>query len=381
MACISSNRGWGSTGPEGGIAVFGENSCLMLRFDLCHTPISPCERPWVYLFLVTRGTGMYDLSRLAANFDLKALVDSLMRFTSDGVYVVDKDRRILYWNGGAERLTGYTAEEVVGKGCSENILRHCDESGRCVCGTGCPLLDVIGGAHDQSVRMYMHHAEGYRLPVTVHGSPLLDEYGEVIGAIEVFQDDTQRTNTVERLRDLERDAMLDDLTGLANRRFLMRCLHSALNEYDRENTLFGLLLIDVDGFEAFNASNGPRVGDDMLKLIASTLLHACRAYDTPARWSGQRFAVLVERSNPSLLMNVGERIRTMAASTEYRRDDRPLRVTVSVGGVQVCPEDHAEMLIERAEAALAQSKAEGRDRVTIGRGPGQNNIDIRLGAA
>ena len=69
----------------------------------------------------------------------KNLLDSL----HDGVYFVDRDRRITYWNSGAERISGYESSEVVGRRCSDDLLMHIDKEGSCLCGAKCPLAHTL----------------------------------------------------------------------------------------------------------------------------------------------------------------------------------------------------------------------------------------------
>ncbi len=91
----------------------------------------------------------------------KTLLDDM----SDGVYFVDRDRRILYWNKGAIRLTGYQSEEMVGRCCQDNTLCHVDAAGRNLCHDGCPLTASIsdGGSHEAPV--FLRHKQGRRVPV------------------------------------------------------------------------------------------------------------------------------------------------------------------------------------------------------------------------
>ena len=88
----------------------------------------------------------------------------------DGLYFVDRERRITYWNRGAERITGYSAAEVVGTSCADNILVHVDALGRQLCQGSCPLIAAMadGAAHEAEV--FLHHKQGHRLPVWVRTS-------------------------------------------------------------------------------------------------------------------------------------------------------------------------------------------------------------------
>jgi PAS domain S-box-containing protein len=82
---------------------------------------------------------------------------SLLDQLSDGVYFVDRQRRITYWNRGAERLTGYAAHEVVGRRCKDGILMHCDDRGEVLCGARCPLLDAMRDERPRECHVFLHH--------------------------------------------------------------------------------------------------------------------------------------------------------------------------------------------------------------------------------
>ena len=110
----------------------------------------------------------------------------LLDQVSDGVYFVTLDRRITYWNGGAERITGYSADEVQGHSCAEGILRHVNGAGRQLCVQGCPLRAVMKDGKPREAHVYLHHKDGQRIPVTVRGQALRDADGEIVGSVEVF---------------------------------------------------------------------------------------------------------------------------------------------------------------------------------------------------
>ncbi|MEZ4527523.1 MAG: adenylate/guanylate cyclase domain-containing protein [Desulfobacterales bacterium] len=112
----------------------------------------------------------------------------LMNFIYDGVYVVDIGRKIVFWNKGAERITGYSADEVMGKYCKDNILNHLDENGTLVCKKDCPLLRAINEDRAMELKLYPLHKSGRRIPVSTHIGPIKSEDGRIIGAIEVFRD-------------------------------------------------------------------------------------------------------------------------------------------------------------------------------------------------
>jgi PAS domain S-box-containing protein len=151
-------------------------------------------------------------------FDHKAVVDGLF----DGVYYVDLYRTIQYWNPAAERLTGYGPDRAVGTRCSDNLLMHVDADGNSLCRTACPLAHTMADGRVREARVYLHHRDGHRLPVTVRALPMRDRDGKMIGSVEVFSDATGEVRSHEKIEELERLVLLDALTELGNRRMAER---------------------------------------------------------------------------------------------------------------------------------------------------------------
>ena len=121
----------------------------------------------------------------------------------DGLYFVDKNRIITYWNRAAEKISGFSADEVIGKSCSDNILSHVDSEGNSLCLNICPLASTIEDNIPREAEVYLHHKDGHRVPVSVRVSTLTNEKGEVIGGIELFTDiSNQHANTL-KVKELE----------------------------------------------------------------------------------------------------------------------------------------------------------------------------------
>ena len=96
------------------------------------------------------------------------LLDSLY----DGVYFVDAERSITYWNKGAERLTGYTAAEALGKHCYDNFLMHVNANGCALCFGGCPLAATLVDGNPREDEIFLRHKRGHRVPTSVRVSPV-----------------------------------------------------------------------------------------------------------------------------------------------------------------------------------------------------------------
>ncbi len=138
--------------------------------------------------------------------DLGRVVDSI----SEGLYIVDTDRRILYWSRGAERITGWKAEEVVGSFCRDGILEHIDSADHKLCHSDfCPLYRSIAAGKSLRVPSIVHALtrKGQRVPVEVTTSPYLDGKGVIIGGIEVFRDMSAVMAEMQAARLIQRDAV------------------------------------------------------------------------------------------------------------------------------------------------------------------------------
>ena len=114
----------------------------------------------------------------------RAVLESLQT----GVYLVDRDRRIVFWNDGAERITGYLRQDVLGRCCRDNIVLHCDENNSVLCTTACPLAETMRDGQFREADVFLLHRAGYRLPVHVRAVPIRNRHGSIIGAAESFDE-------------------------------------------------------------------------------------------------------------------------------------------------------------------------------------------------
>ncbi len=145
---------------------------------------------------------------------LLRIVDNLY----DSVYFVDRQRRIVYWNRGAERLTGFASHEVLGTCCSDDILMHVDETGKSLCRESCPLAETMEDGTPREAEVYLPHKLGHRVPVLVRPSPVRNAQGEIAGGVEIFSANAGQLAVRERMEELEKAVLLDPLTEAGNRR-------------------------------------------------------------------------------------------------------------------------------------------------------------------
>ncbi|MFO7958157.1 MAG: sensor domain-containing diguanylate cyclase [Candidatus Brocadiia bacterium] len=283
----------------------------------------------------------------------------------EGVYVLDRERTIVSWNKAAEDLTGFTAEEVVGKSCFGSALEHMDDEGKSLCERGCPVAQALGDGREREERMYLHHKDGHRVPVLVRVIPVLDANGVARGAIEAFTDVSGGSAALSRLHELREMALLDPLTGLGNRRYTEQKLGERLEEMRRYGWPFGVLFVDIDRFKNVNDEFGHDAGDRVLKMVATTLLKSLRPFDFLGRWGGEEFLALLVNVDEPQLQSVAERSRLLVANSSVPVEDDDIRVTVSIGATLARPQDSPRQLVRRADRLLYQSKRAGRNLVTV----------------
>lgn len=295
----------------------------------------------------------------------RQIIDQL----TDGVYFVDRSRTITFWSKGAERITGYAADDVVGRCCHNNVLCHVDDSGRNLCATACPLEHSIHDGMQHCISAFLRHRDGHRVPVSVTSTPMLDDDGEIIGAIETFTDVSARLAEMERIRELEAVAFIDPLTQIFNRRYIMTVLDARLAELERFEWPFGVVLFDVDHFKRFNDTHGHEVGDRVLQMVSETLTRSCRRHDTAGRWGGEEFIIVAANVSPTQLACIAERTRALVESCTLRVDEAELGVTISGGGALARDGESPDEVIRRADALLYESKESGRNRVTLDESP------------
>lgn len=291
--------------------------------------------------------------------------EDLLKYIQDGVYFVDKDRRITYWNHAAELITGFKSEEVVGSRCMDNILMHIDAEGRSLCKHLCPLAHTIQDELPREADVFLHHKLGHRLPVHVRTLPKHDENGQTIGGIELFNEPTHSQKIKERLAELEQIALLDSLTQLPNRHYMESQLRALYDENQSCGISVGLLFIDIDHFKQFNDTYGHDLGDQILEAVAKTLASCIRGFDTVGRWGGEEFLGLFPNINDKALEAVGERLRKAVEHAFVMHQDEALTVTISIGATMHKNEETIKETIKRADNALYQSKKLGRNRLTL----------------
>jgi len=292
--------------------------------------------------------------------------EKLLDTMHDGVYFVNRERKITFWNESAGRISGHSAREAIGTRCFDNLLGHVDETGKPLCASGCPLSQVMFDGQPRQMDVYLHHKQGHRVPVSVRALPLRNSEGKIVGAVEVFSNSTVLKNTEKRVRELENLAFRDALTGLPTRRFMEMKLQQSLQEHRSFSRVCGLLMFDLDGFKRINDTHGHEFGDAILKAVAHSLMEGLRPVDIVGRWGGEEFLVLMPDLNATELGDLAERCRVLIAHSAVAAGSAQVAVTASIGATVLNHSDTPDTALRRVDELMYQSKHSGGDRTTAG---------------
>jgi diguanylate cyclase (GGDEF)-like protein/PAS domain S-box-containing protein len=291
----------------------------------------------------------------------KTVIDQM----HDGVYFTDRSRRITYWNHGAERITGYVKEEVIGTFCKDHILMHVNDEGVVLCTDLCPLAKTIKDGSTREADVYLHHKDGHRVPVTIRVNPIYDHQGAVIGAVEVFTNSASKIAALEKIKEWQKAAFIDPLTTVGNRRYTEIVLTNVFDDYRNQGLPFGLLFVDIDHYKKVNDTYGHQVGDRVLQMVAQTLTGNVKSYDFVGRWGGDEFLIVMMNVDRGRLLSRAEMLCRLVEQSHLMLEHEMVNCTISIGAALVNQDADWQKVLHRADRFLYQSKKSGRNQVTI----------------
>lgn len=280
----------------------------------------------------------------------------------EGFYFVDKNRKILVWNKQAEKITGFKAENVIGRYCYDNILNHIDENGNSLCFGGCPLHKTNQDGIIRDAQVYLQHEDGHRIPVAIRVVPI-KENGEIIGSVEIF--DTVNRANMDELNEYKNLALYDHLTELYNRRYMQKVLDYHFTQFQNFGKKFAVAFIDADDFKKVNDNYGHDVGDLILKMISKTISNSVDKNEVIARWGGEEFLILMNEDTTENLNSKAEKIRMLVENSKVNASEMEVQVTISIGITVVRNDDTIDSLVKRADKLMYLSKKKGKNCYSI----------------
>jgi len=174
------------------------------------------------------------------------------------------------------------------------------------------------------------------------------------------------SNLQQSLEAIHAESLTDPLTGLGNRKYFDRSIRMSIHQALENNQPLSLLIVDIDHFKSFNDSYGHLTGDQVLRLVATSLKQTIKGQDITARYGGEEFAVVLPNTALRQALTVADHIRRAIMSKELKKKSTGEilgRVTISVGVAMLKPGDDVDSIIERADVCLYAAKRNGRNRV------------------
>ncbi len=291
----------------------------------------------------------------------QAILDCLQ----DGVCLVDRERRIVFWNRGAEQITGFQRQEVLGRSCTKQIFSHSTSDGTALCGPACPLERTIHDGKTRNLELFLRHREGHCIPVSTRTAAIHTASGELIGVAEVFERSSNAACRQSRSYELNTPGCLDALTGAADRAYASTYLAQQISEFEAYGLPLSVLRVDIDGLREVNHSRGREAGNAVLRLLARTLAESLAHDDLLARLDKDEFLVIFTSCSGEALLDLAERTRLVVSLSAISWWGDQLSVTVSIGGATARRGDTVDTLLARAGDSLAVSKSSGGNRVTL----------------
>jgi diguanylate cyclase (GGDEF)-like protein/PAS domain S-box-containing protein len=284
----------------------------------------------------------------------------------EGMYLVDQERKIVFWNSAAERYTGYPAHDVQGRQCRNILFRHTNFRGTCLCRDACPMERTFRDQRTREIDVYVHHRDGSRVLSRVQFSPFKDPAGKTVVAV-TFNPAADSSSLRKRLYE-ERPRKAphhEKLPSVTERREIERQLTSKIDEHRRYGWSFGVMFVAVDRFEGLIEQYGYPYAYKALRLVAEILNANLRTSDTVGRWNENEFIVVAMNIDSRGLKALAERMRILVAQSRLTFYKEQLSFTISVGASAALTEDTVSSLAERCAVLLRKSFSSGGNAVSL----------------
>src|ERR1700730_459478 len=282
------------------------------------------------------------------------------------IYVVGCDGKILFWNDGAERITGYLRQDVIGRVCGDNFLGETDGAENDAGGGLGPLAAATRNGKPLELQASLRHKSGHRVPVQLWAFPIRNAQGVIVGAAETFEESISVADWDRRQTKLATYGCIDQASGVLNHGMIQSHVRENLGMFAEHRVPFSILCIQIDHLENVQARDGPGAIAAVLRVVGLTLENSLRPTDFLGRWQENQFLAVLTECSATETTRASERLRRMVSASQIAWGGDRLPVTISLGGTAATLSDTVEGMILRAEHSLQESAALACDRTTIG---------------
>jgi diguanylate cyclase (GGDEF)-like protein/PAS domain S-box-containing protein len=280
----------------------------------------------------------------------------------DAVLSTDALGNVTYLNGVAEKMTGWSREEALGKSLGQ-VFRIIDGVTREPSPDPMKLAIAKNRTVGLTANCILLRRDGVESAIEDSAAPIHDRAGSVAGAVIVFRDATTSRAMAGEMMHL---AQHDNLTDLPNRVLLKDRLAQAIVTAHRNSTHVAVMFLDLDHFKHINDSLGHTIGDKLLQSVAGRLLSSVRSSDTVSRQGGDEFVLLLSEIKRAADAGFAAGKILISLAAPHQLDHHDFRITASIG-VSTYPEDgdDAEALLKKADTAMYRAKQNGRNNYRV----------------
>jgi diguanylate cyclase (GGDEF)-like protein/PAS domain S-box-containing protein len=277
---------------------------------------------------------------------LRAVLDTL----PTGVYIADQNGTILFWNQGAERITGHKRYEVIGHSRRENILAQCDEQSCPACGEKCPFHE--SAVNGKGLRLCLRHKNGHPVTVMFRINSIRGPQAGTNYLAGSFDETVVLLGAGRAQRAPVPANCVDETTGVANHGFVEFHLRENLAGFAEYHLPFGVVCLQIDRFDHLRAAYGRQATDSMLRIVAETLRNGLRPGDVVGHWGEDQFLAVLPNCGARGAEQAAERVQKLVAGAGIHWWGEQLSIATSIGHAGAETGDNIEAIVERSRHSL-----------------------------
>lgn len=273
-----------------------------------------------------------------------------------GVYLVDRNQKILFWNEGAEKITGHLRQDVLGRAAQE--VMQADEEGDSseVSGEGeTSIVQVLREGKPTHNEVMLRHKAGHLVPVRIRAVAIRNDHGTIIGAAESFEESVSAADWERRQEKLAGYGALDPTTGVLTETFLLSHLRENLRTFNECQVPFSVVCIQVDKLSELKARYGPGVAAIVLRTMGQTLENSLRPTDFLGRRGEAEFMAILTECSRFDVGKVCERLRKGIHGVRVNWWGDRVPVSASMGSTTVQSQETEEQILARVNRSLQKS--------------------------
>jgi PAS domain S-box-containing protein/diguanylate cyclase (GGDEF)-like protein len=287
------------------------------------------------------------------------ILRSILETMHTGVYFVGRDQRIQFWNEGAERITGYLRQDVVGHFCRDFFPATGAEELAGYCEIGGALAEVLRDGKATCSDVSIRHRAGHQVLLRVWAAPIRGSEGTIVGAAEGFEEDRWSLDSDRRHRKLEEYSCMDETEEVLSRAYLRTILRQQLMAFAEHHLPFSVLGVKLNRISELRSQYGPAAIREILRVVARTMITNLRPTNSLGRLDDDTFLGVLPECNALEADRLGMRLQAVAGNMQVKwwGDNFPVTATLAIATAE--RDDTMEVLIRRAETRLAEKTRAG----------------------